>query len=121
MAIFKTAVIVGSNRRESVNRRLALALSTLSADRFASRFVQIDDRPLYKQDLETDLPNSVARLKSEVAAAEGFLFVTPEHNRSIPTIIKNAIDWGARPCGQRSRAPRTDRQSRARTCACLHR
>jgi chromate reductase, NAD(P)H dehydrogenase (quinone) len=98
----KVAVIVGSNRRESVNRRLAQALGKLGADRFAFSFAQIDDLPLYNQDLEADLPNSVARFKSEIAAAAGVLFVTPEHNRSIPSVMKNAVDWGARPYGQNS-------------------
>ncbi len=102
MAKFKVAVIVGSNRRESVNRRLAHALTRLGADKFAFSFIQIDDLPLYNQDLEAELPKSVARFKSEVAAADGLLFVTPEHNRSIPTVLKNAIDWGARPYGQNS-------------------
>jgi chromate reductase len=102
MAKFKVAVIVGSNRRESVNRRLAQALTRLGADKFAFSFVQIDDLPLYNQDLEAELPKSVARFKSEVAEADGLLFVTPEHNRSIPTVLKNAIDWGARPYGQNS-------------------
>ncbi len=102
MAKFKVAVIIGSNRRESVNRRLAQALTKLSADKFTFSFVQIGDLPLYNQDLEAELPKSVARFKSEVAAADGLLFVTPEHNRSIPTVLKNAIDWGARPYGQNS-------------------
>jgi chromate reductase len=102
MAKFKIAVIVGSNRRESVNRRLAHALTRLGADKFAFSFVQIDDLPLYNQDLEAELPNTVGRFKSEIAAADGLLFVTPEHNRSIPTVLKNAIDWGARPYGQNS-------------------
>jgi chromate reductase, NAD(P)H dehydrogenase (quinone) len=102
MTKFKVAVIVGSNRRESVNRRLAQALSKLGADKLAFSFVQIDDLPIYNQDLEADLPKSVARFKSEVTAADGLLFVTPEHNRSIPTVLKNAIDWGARPYGQNS-------------------
>ncbi len=102
MAKFKVAVIVGSNRRESVNRTLAQALAKLGADKFAFSFIQIDDLPLYNQDQETELPKSVARFKSEVAAADGLLFVTPEHNRSIPTVLKNAIDWGARPYGQNS-------------------
>jgi chromate reductase len=102
MAKFKVAVVVGSNRRESVNRRLAQALARLGADKFAFSFIQIDDLPLYNQDLEGELPKSVARFKSEVAAADGLLFVTPEHNRSIPTVLKNAIDWGARPYGQNS-------------------
>jgi chromate reductase, NAD(P)H dehydrogenase (quinone) len=102
MAKFKVAVIVGSNRRESVNRKLAQALSELGADKFAFSLVQIDDLPLYNQDLESDLPKGVARFKSDVTAADGLLFVTPEHNRSIPTVLKNAIDWGARPYGQNS-------------------
>jgi chromate reductase, NAD(P)H dehydrogenase (quinone) len=102
MAKFKVTVIVGSNRRESVNRRLAHALTPLGADKFAFSFVQIDDLPLYNQDLEAELPKSVARFKSEIAAADGLLFVTPEHNRSIPAVLKNAIDWGARPYGQNS-------------------
>jgi chromate reductase, NAD(P)H dehydrogenase (quinone) len=102
MAKFKVAVIIGSNRRESVNRRLGHALTKLGADKFAFSFIQIDDLPLYNQDLEAELPKSVARFKSEVAAADGLLFVTPEHNRSIPTVLKNAIDWGARPYGQNS-------------------
>ena len=102
MAKFKVAVIVGSNRRESVNRRLAQALAKLGADKIAFSFIQIDDLPLYNQDLEAELPKNVARFKSEVAAADGLLFVTPEHNRSIPTVLKNAIDWGARPYGQNS-------------------
>jgi chromate reductase, NAD(P)H dehydrogenase (quinone) len=102
MAKFKVAVIVGSNRRESVNRRLAQALTRLGADKFAFSFIQIDDLPLYNQDLEAALPNTVGRFKSEIAAADGLLFVTPEHNRSIPTVLKNAIDWGARPYGQNS-------------------
>jgi chromate reductase, NAD(P)H dehydrogenase (quinone) len=102
MAKLKVAVIVGSNRRESVNRRLAQALGKLGADKLAFSFVQIDDLPLYNQDLEAELPKSVARFKSEVAAADGLLFVTPEHNRSIPAVLKNAIDWGARPYGQNS-------------------
>src|SRR5499427_6163098 len=102
MAKFKIAVIVGSNRRESVNRRLAQALAKLSVEKFSFSFVQIDDLPIYNQDLEGELPKSVTRFKSEVAAADGLLFVTPEHNRSIPAVLKNAIDWGARPYGRNS-------------------
>ena len=61
MAKFKVAVIIGSNRRESVNRRLGHALTKLGADKFAFSFIQIDDLPLYNQDLEAELPNTVAR------------------------------------------------------------
>ena len=102
MPLFKLAVIVGSNRRESINRKLAQALARLGADRFAARFVQIDDLPLYNQDLEAVLPKNVMRFKSEIAGADALLFVTPEHSRSIPAVLKNALDWGARPWGQNS-------------------
>jgi chromate reductase len=100
MAKVKIAVIVGSNRRDSINRKLAHALAKLGAEQSAFHFVPIDDLPLYSQDLEADLPKSVVRFKSEIAAADALLFVTPEHNRSIPALLKNAIDWGARPYGQ---------------------
>jgi chromate reductase len=96
------AVVVGSNRRASINRRLAQALTHLAADRLASTFVQIDDLPMYNQDLESPLPPSVVRLKRELAAADALLIFTPEHNRSIPAVLKNAIDWGARPYGHNS-------------------
>jgi chromate reductase len=102
MAKLKIAVIVGSNRRESLNRKLAQALVKLPGEKLAFSFVPIADLPLYNQDLEGELPNSVVRFKSEIATADGLLFVTPEHNRSIPTVLKNAIDWGARPYGQNS-------------------
>ena len=102
MTAFKIAVVVGSNRRESLNRKLAEALGKLRADRLAFHSVQIDDLPIYNQDHEGNLPASVARFKGEIEAADGVLFVTPEHSRSIPTVLKNAIDWGARPWGKNS-------------------
>jgi chromate reductase, NAD(P)H dehydrogenase (quinone) len=102
MARYKIAVIVGSNRRESLNRKLAEALARLGENKLPFSFVQIDDLPLYSQDLEAELPKSVVRLKAEIASADGVLFVTPEYNRSIPAVLKNAIDWGARPYGQNS-------------------
>ena len=102
MAAFKTAIVVGSNRRESINRKLAQALAKLGADKFDFKFVQIDDLPLYNQDNEGNLPSSVVRFKSEIAAVDSVLFVTPEHSRSIPAALKNAIDWGSRPWGKNS-------------------
>jgi chromate reductase len=102
MAAFKTAIVVGSNRRESINRKLAQALAKLGSDTLDFKFVQIDDLPLYNQDNEGNLPAGVVRFKSEIAAADGVLFVTPEHSRSIPAVLKNAIDWGARPWGKNS-------------------
>jgi len=97
MAKVKVAVVVGSNRRDSINRKLAQALAGLAEGRLAFQFVSIEDLPLYNQDLEGELPQSVVRFKSEIAAADAVLFVTPEHNRSIPAVLKNAIAWGARP------------------------
>src|SRR5262245_3389511 len=102
MAKVKIAVIVGSNRRESINGKLAHALAKLDSDQAEFNFVSIGDLPLYNQDLEGELPRGVVRFKVEIAAADGLLFVTPEHNRSIPALLKNAIDWGARPYGQNS-------------------
>ncbi len=101
MTTRKIAVIVGSNRKDSINRQLAAALARLS-NRLEFAFVAIDDLPIYNQDVERPLPAPVARFKGELSRADGFLFVTPEHNRSIPAVLKNAIDWGARPYGQNS-------------------
>jgi chromate reductase len=102
MATFKVALIVGSNRRESINRKLAQALAKLGSDKLEFKFAQIDDLPIYNQDDEGNLTPNVVRFKSELAAADGILIVTPEHSRSIPAVLKNAVDWGARPWGKNS-------------------
>jgi chromate reductase len=96
----RIAIIVGSTRRESINRKLAQALAKLGENRLDFDFIEIGDLPLYSQDLETDLPAPVRRMKAQLAAADGILIVTPEHSRSIPAALKNAIDWAARPWGQ---------------------
>jgi chromate reductase, NAD(P)H dehydrogenase (quinone) len=98
----RIAVIVGSNRRDSINRKLAHALVRLGAGKFVASFARIDDLPMYNQDNEGNLPSEVVRFKNEIAAADGVLIVTPEHDRSIPALLKNAIDWGARPWGKNS-------------------
>jgi chromate reductase len=92
----------GSNRRDSINLKLARALAKLGSDKLDFKFAQIDDLPIYNQDHEGNLPASVARFKAELAEADGILIVTPEHNRSIPAVLKNAIDWGSRPWGKNS-------------------
>lgn len=102
MAKHKLAIVVGSNRRESINRKLAQVLKRLGADAFEASFVKIDDLPMYNQDNEQPVPADVARFKREIEAADAVLFVTPEHNRSIPAVLKNAIDWGSRPWGKSS-------------------
>ena len=99
---FKLGLIVGSNRRESINRKLAQALVRLGADRFDAAIIRIDDLPLYNQDLEATLPEQVVRFKAHIAEVDALLFVTPEHSRSIPAVLKSAIDWGARPWGKNS-------------------
>jgi chromate reductase len=96
------AVVVGSNRRASINGKLARALAKLADRKLAVNFLRIDDLPMYNQDLEVPLPASVARFKAEIERADALLFVTPEHNRSIPAVLKNAIDWAARPYGRNS-------------------
>ena len=99
MALPQIAVIVGSNRRDSINRKLANALIKLGTGKLDAKIVRIDDLPLYNQDNEANLPPEVARFKDEIARADGILFVTPEHDRSVPAVLKNAVDWGARPFG----------------------
>ena len=102
MAKLKLGVIVGSNRRDSINRKLAEALVKLGGGAVDANFIQIDDLPMYNQDNEQPVPSAVARFKSEVEGSDALLFVTPEHSRSIPAVLKNAIDWGARPWGKTS-------------------
>ena len=98
----KVAVIVGSLRKDSVNRRFAEALAKLARSKLEFRLVEIGDLPLYNQDLEASLPATVVRFKSEIEAADAVLFVTPEFNRSFPAALKNAIEWGSRPWGKTS-------------------
>jgi chromate reductase, NAD(P)H dehydrogenase (quinone) len=91
------AVIVGSNRKKSINRQLAEALVALIGDRAETSFIQIDDLPMYNPDLEPNRPESVNRFTQEVKAADAVLIVMPEYNRSVPAVLKNAIDWGSKP------------------------
>ena len=92
MAQTRIAVIVGSLRKDSFNQKLALALAKLAPEDFTFEHVRIDDLPLYNQDDDGNQAASVKRLKTEIAAADGLLFVTPEYNRSVPGVLKNAID-----------------------------
>ena len=100
MAIYQIAVIVGSLRRDSFNRKLALALTKLAPLDFSFKQVQIGDLPLYNQDDDAHQAESVLRLKSDISDSHGLLFVTPEYNRSLPGVLKNAIDHASRPYGQ---------------------
>jgi chromate reductase, NAD(P)H dehydrogenase (quinone) len=100
MSQFQIAVVVGSLRRDSFNRKLASAIVKLAPSEFSFAQVQIDDLPLYNQDEDGNPAGAVTRLKREITAAQGLLFVTPEYNRSIPGVLKNAIDHASRPYGK---------------------
>ena len=100
--MFKVAVLVGSSRTGSINQALARALAGLAKGRLEFDFVPLDELPMFNGDLENDPPEVVWAFKRRVEAADALLFVTPEYNRSIPALLKNAIDWASRPWGQNS-------------------
>jgi chromate reductase len=93
------AVIVGSLRRDSINYKLALGIEKLAPADVSFTHLLIGDLPLYNQDDDAAPADSVRRLKDSILAARGVLFVTPEYNRSIPGVLKNAIDHASRPYG----------------------
>jgi chromate reductase, NAD(P)H dehydrogenase (quinone) len=97
---YQIAVVVGSLRRDSINRKLADAVVRLAPSEFSFKQLRIDDLPLYNQDDDENPTEEVKRLKSEVKAAQGLLFVTPEYNRSVPGVLKNALDHASRPYGE---------------------
>jgi len=97
---YKIAIIVGSLRKDSLNRKVARSICALRGDRLDCSMIEIGDLPLYNQDLDTDPPAQWTRFREQVAAADGVLFCSPEYNRGIPGVLKNAIDVGSRPYGQ---------------------
>lgn len=100
MTHHRIAIVVGSLRRDSINRKIAQAIAKAAGDRLDCRFVEIGDLPLFSQDLEASPPEQWVRFRDEIAAADAVLFATPEYNRSVPGVLKNAIDVGSRPYGQ---------------------
>jgi chromate reductase len=90
-------VIVGSLRKESFNRKTANALVEMAPEQLRLEIVEIGDLPLYNQDSDEDPPAVYNTYRERIRAAEGYLFVTPEHNRSMPAAMKNALDIGSRP------------------------
>ena len=97
---YNIALIIGSLRKDSFNRKLANALIKLAPADFKFKETVISDLPLYNQDNDANPSPATTRLKSEINAAQGVLIVTPEYNRSIPGVLKNALDHGSRPYGQ---------------------
>lgn len=102
MAAPKVAVIVGSLRKGSFNRQLANAVEKLVGGALELVHVEIGDLPLYNQDHDADFPAAGMRFKQAIEAVDAVLFVTPEYNRSVPGVLKNAIDIGTRPSGSNS-------------------
>lgn len=94
---YRLAILVGSNRRDSSNRQLGEAMARLLPDNFEVSYPRIDDLPLYNLDLEAERPDAVNRFTHEIRSADAVLIITPEHNRSLPAVLKNAIDWGSKP------------------------
>jgi chromate reductase, NAD(P)H dehydrogenase (quinone) len=97
---YKIAVVIGSLRRDSFNHRLADAIDRVAPVEFSFKQVQISDLPLYNQDDDTNQSESVKRMKGEIKESHGLIFITPEYNRSVPGVLKNAIDHASRPYGQ---------------------
>ena len=97
---YKIAIIVGSLREGSINRKVARSICGLRGDNLDCSMIEIGDLPLYNQDLDSDPPEQWTRFREQVGAADGVLFCSPEYNRGIPGVLKNAIDVGSRPYGQ---------------------
>lgn len=100
MSQYSIAVAIGSLRRESHNRKLANALMRMAPAGFSFKELRLADLPLYNEDDDANPPGSAVRLKEDITAVHGLLIVTPEYNRSIPGMLKNALDHGSRPYGQ---------------------
>ena len=97
---YKIAIIVGSLREGRINRKVARSICAIRDDNLDCTMIEIGDLPLYNQDLDGSPPAQWVRFREEVGAADGVLFVSPEYNRGIPGVLKNAIDVGSRPYGQ---------------------
>lgn len=100
MSEIRVAMVIGSLRRDSINRRLAHAVGRLAPRHVSFRSVEIGDLPLYNQDDDSSPAPQVMRMKREIASVQGVIFVTPEYNRGMPGVLKNALDHGSRPYGQ---------------------
>lgn len=98
---FKVAILLGSLRKESYSRKLGMAFIGLAPKNLALDFIEIGDLPLYNEDLETDNPPLAwQNFRNAMKKVDAIIFITPEYNRSIPGVLKNAIDVGSRPYGK---------------------
>jgi chromate reductase len=100
MANYKIGIIVGSLRKGSINRKIARSMCAIRDDDLDCSMIEIGDLPLFNQDIEMTPPEQWVWFKEQVAAADGILFCSPEYNRGMPGVLKNAIDVGSRPYGK---------------------
>ena len=99
--VYTVAVLVGSLRKDSINRKVALALAELAPANLKLSIVEIGDLPLYNEDIDGAIPPAAySSFRQQVSSSDAVLFVTPEYNRSVPAPLKNAIDVGSRPYGK---------------------
>lgn len=96
----RIAVLVGSLRKESYNRKVANQLIELASDSLELEIVEIGQLPHYNEDLELNVPKEYTEFREKIKSFDGYLFITPEYNRSVPSVLKNAFDVGSRPYGQ---------------------
>ena len=96
----KIGIIVGSLRKDSLNRKLAEVFSKIGHPNLKFSFIEINDLPLFSEDLEENPPRSVIKMRKEIENIDTILFMVPEYNRSISGVLKNAIDWASRPYNQ---------------------
>lgn len=102
MTTFTVGYLIGSIATGSINRKLAKALVRLAPPQLEMKEISFRELPIYSYDYDADFPQVAKEFKSEIAAVDAVLFVTPEYNRSIPGGLKNAIDWASRPYGKNS-------------------
>ena len=96
----KIGIVVGSLRRDSINRKVANSIAAFTQEWLDCEIVEIGDLPLYNQDEDAAPTPAVTAFRDKIRAMDGVLFVTPEYNRSVPGVLKNALDVGSRPYGQ---------------------
>ena len=100
MASYKIAILVGSLRKDSINRKVARSICAIRGDNLECEMIEIGNLPLYNQESDDDPPPEYVEFRRRIAEADGVLFVSPEYNRGVPGVLKNAIDVGSRPYGQ---------------------
>ncbi len=100
MTRHRIAILVGSLREGSINRRIGRSICAFAGDKLDCDIIEIGNLPLYNQDSDAKPPPEYVEFRRKIADADGVLFVSPEYNRGMPGVLKNAIDVGSRPYGQ---------------------